>query len=99
MVWFGKNRKKISQIIKDYFHLPFFLLIILCFVYLAGGEPGVVGNFWWSPRGQLLSLLLVRINIYKAKHFFRSWRTNLVLAYNHHAFYPLFSKTKSHQQL
>jgi hypothetical protein len=24
-----KNRKKISQIIKDYFYLPFFLLIIL----------------------------------------------------------------------
>ncbi len=24
-----RNRKKISQIIKDYFHLPFFLLIIL----------------------------------------------------------------------
>ncbi len=25
-----RNRKKISQIIKDYFYLPFFLLIILC---------------------------------------------------------------------
>jgi hypothetical protein len=29
LVW--RNRKKISQIIKDYFYLPFFLLIILCF--------------------------------------------------------------------
>jgi hypothetical protein len=28
LVWI--NRKKISQIIKDYFYLPFFLLIILC---------------------------------------------------------------------
>jgi hypothetical protein len=28
LVW--RNRKKISQIIKDYFRLPFFLLIILC---------------------------------------------------------------------
>ncbi len=28
LVW--RNRKKISQIIKDYFHLPCFLLIILC---------------------------------------------------------------------
>jgi hypothetical protein len=28
LVW--RNRKKISQNIKDYFHLPFFLLIILC---------------------------------------------------------------------
>jgi hypothetical protein len=28
LVW--RNRKKISQIIKDYFYLPFFLLIILC---------------------------------------------------------------------
>jgi hypothetical protein len=26
---FWRNRKKISQIIKDYFHLPSFLLIIL----------------------------------------------------------------------
>jgi hypothetical protein len=25
-----RNRKKNSQIIKDYFYLPFFLLIILC---------------------------------------------------------------------
>ncbi len=31
LVW--RNRKKISQIIKDYFYFPFFLLIILCFVY------------------------------------------------------------------
>jgi hypothetical protein len=29
LVW--RIRKKISQIIKDYFCLPFFLLIILCF--------------------------------------------------------------------
>ncbi len=28
LVW--KNRKKISHIFKDYFYLPFFLLIILC---------------------------------------------------------------------
>jgi hypothetical protein len=28
LVW--RNRKKISQIIKDYFYLPFFLLLILC---------------------------------------------------------------------
>ncbi len=29
-VRFGEKRKKISQIIKDYFCLPFFILIILC---------------------------------------------------------------------
>jgi hypothetical protein len=29
LVW--GTRKKISQIIKDYFFLPFFLLIILCY--------------------------------------------------------------------
>jgi hypothetical protein len=29
LVW--RNRKKISQIIKDYLYIPFFLLIILCF--------------------------------------------------------------------
>jgi hypothetical protein len=36
LVW--KNRKKISQIIKDYFHLPFFLLIILwyCIIIHTG---------------------------------------------------------------
>jgi hypothetical protein len=28
LVW--RNRKKINQIIKDYFYLPFVLLIILC---------------------------------------------------------------------
>jgi hypothetical protein len=32
LVW--RNRKKISQIIKDYFYLPFFLLIILCIAQL-----------------------------------------------------------------
>ncbi len=35
LVW--RNRKKISQIIKDYFYLPFFLLIILCYVCLQPG--------------------------------------------------------------
>ncbi len=35
LVW--RNRKKISQIIKDYFYLPFFLLIIL----------------WFSDRGRV----------------------------------------------
>jgi hypothetical protein len=29
LVWFGELERKFSQIIKDYFHLPFFLLIIL----------------------------------------------------------------------
>jgi hypothetical protein len=29
LVWFGEIERKISQIIKDYFYLPFFLLIIL----------------------------------------------------------------------
>ncbi len=34
LVW--RNRNKISQIIKDYFYLPFFLLIILCTVARIG---------------------------------------------------------------
>jgi hypothetical protein len=29
LIWFGEIERKISQIIKDYFYLPFFLLIIL----------------------------------------------------------------------
>jgi hypothetical protein len=39
LVW--RNRKKISQIIKDYFYLPFFLLIIL----------------WVSPSDLILATL------------------------------------------
>jgi hypothetical protein len=31
LVW--RNRKKISQIIKDYFYLAFFLLIISCIIF------------------------------------------------------------------
>ncbi len=34
LVW--RNRKKISQIIKDYFYLPFFLLIILWSLKITG---------------------------------------------------------------
>jgi hypothetical protein len=33
----GRNRKKISQIIKDYFYLPLFLLIILRWYYSTFG--------------------------------------------------------------
>jgi hypothetical protein len=36
LVW--RNRKKISQIIKDYFYLPFFLLIILWTKGLRGSN-------------------------------------------------------------
>ncbi len=36
LVW--RNRKKISQIIKDYFCLPFFLLIILWLAVIKGIE-------------------------------------------------------------
>ncbi len=38
LVW--RIRKKISQIIKDYFCLPFFLLIILCIQYSDQDIPG-----------------------------------------------------------
>ncbi len=34
LVW--RNGKKISQIIKDYFYLPFFLIIILCWKLSVG---------------------------------------------------------------
>jgi hypothetical protein len=33
LVW--RNRKKISQIIKDYFYLLIFLLIILCLTHVS----------------------------------------------------------------
>ncbi len=56
LVW--RNRKKISQIIKDYFYLPFFLLIILwavasdSFVFNCGYfySPLMDGNPAW-PGG------------------------------------------------
>jgi hypothetical protein len=45
-----RNRKKISQIIKDYFYSPFFLLLILCLhpmkiVGRAGMSLGLVFYF------------------------------------------------------
>jgi hypothetical protein len=45
LVW--RNRKKISQIIKDCFYLQFFLLIILCkqcCPYRATGKVGLKGQ-------------------------------------------------------
>jgi hypothetical protein len=40
LVW--RNRKKISQIIKDYFYLPFFLLFILWVNFTIIGTVGTV---------------------------------------------------------
>jgi hypothetical protein len=31
LVWFGEIERKLAKLSKDYFYLPFFLLIILCF--------------------------------------------------------------------
>ncbi len=39
LVW--GNRKKMSHIIKDYFYIPFFLLVILWFRGRGGGRCGV----------------------------------------------------------
>jgi hypothetical protein len=36
LVW--RNRKKISQIIKDYFYLPFFLLITVFYAFAVVSE-------------------------------------------------------------
>ncbi len=54
LVW--RSRKKISLIIKDYFHLPFFLLIILCTNIIVCGK-GKIFSFtqrtfymWAEPR-------------------------------------------------
>ncbi len=61
LVW--RNRKKISQIIKDYFCLPFFLLIILCYphwsLYLSFDLS--LSDLWivlWSSFSQLALLLI-----------------------------------------
>ncbi len=45
LVW--RNRKKISQIIKDYFYLPFFILIFLW------GEIYPNGKSVWPPMQML----------------------------------------------
>jgi hypothetical protein len=42
LVW--RNRTKISQIIKDYFYLPFFLLIILWFSPSQDENVGGLAN-------------------------------------------------------
>ncbi len=41
-----ENRKQISQIIKDYFHLPFFLLIILWFTQCTNAN--LLETFPWD---------------------------------------------------
>ncbi len=51
LVW--GNRKKISQIIKDYFYLPFFLLIILGLCFSSENHS--------LPRWRLVSLSTRRI--------------------------------------
>ncbi len=45
--WVWRNRKKISQIIKDYIYLPFFLLIILCEPPFANLK---LSNLWFSHK-------------------------------------------------
>ncbi len=60
-VWFG-NRKKISQIIKDYFYLPFFLLIILWMrrtykaIHRVVSRAGYMGPVLWGSESCLFSL-------------------------------------------
>jgi hypothetical protein len=49
LVW--RNKKKISQIIKDYFYLPFFLLIILWL--------GLIRNLPLTLQAQLRLMLLM----------------------------------------
>jgi hypothetical protein len=49
LVW--RNRKKISQIIKDYFYLPFFLFIILWL--------GLIRNLPLTLQQQLRMMLLM----------------------------------------
>jgi hypothetical protein len=44
LVWFGEIERKISQIIKDYFYLPFFLLIILCCTQTDPKTSAIVCN-------------------------------------------------------
>ncbi len=41
LVW--RNRKKISQIIKDYLYLPFFLLFILCLALTVSVDEKLIG--------------------------------------------------------
>jgi hypothetical protein len=50
LVW--RNRKKISQIIKEYFYLPFFLLIILCY-----------NTSTWGPRHYTPSIQVSNVTV------------------------------------
>ncbi len=54
LVW--KNRKKICQIIKDYFYLPFFLLIILWYEYCKSSELRT-----WFRKNLILYVLTVTV--------------------------------------
>jgi hypothetical protein len=49
LVFASKNRMKISQIITDYFYLPFFLLIILCHTPSSWPPPQILrGRFFFA---------------------------------------------------
>ncbi len=61
LVW--RNRKKISQIIKDYFYLPFFLLIIL---WLGPSSVARIQQCCSGPS-------LLSINVYHSQLLFIYW--------------------------
>jgi hypothetical protein len=48
LVW--RNRKKISQIIKDYLYLPFFLLIILIILFRFEANLSEYGSYSLHKR-------------------------------------------------
>jgi hypothetical protein len=62
LVWFGEIERKISQIIKDYFYLPFFLLIILCvFDSLSKTQKMQMGNFVFAKRALSRRRLVINL--------------------------------------
>ncbi len=71
LVW--RIRKKISQIFKDYFYLPFFLLIILwpdCCPAVQGCDPIMAPPAMGDIAGQVVLLILLKVcsKLYFAKY-------------------------------
>jgi hypothetical protein len=74
LVW--RNRKKISQIIEDYFYLPFFLLIIVCITLTIPGRDSFTcrhsffSTAWDSPHILRLHIIAVSFLIADALYGF-----------------------------
>jgi hypothetical protein len=69
-----RNRKKISQIIKDYFYLPFFLLITLCRTVKSYDLDPAAAELYITIPESVLPYILVKQLVGTSHHLLgRTW--------------------------